>query len=119
MEENKIIEINRQADVLIISFVQSSICGAAGVDEITNQIRTLIDADKPEKLIIDFEGVKFFSSQVLGLLVDTWRRLSEYQGQMLLSGINPQINRVFKITNLDKIFQFYPDKESAINALCQ
>ena len=117
MQENKLIEITPQDDVLIISFVKPSICGSAGVDEITNQIRSIIENDKPKKLVIDFHGVKFFSSQVLGLLVDTWRRLSDYQGKMLLSGINPQINRVFKITNLDKIFEFYPDKESAVDAL--
>lgn len=56
---------------------------------------------------------------MLGLLVDTWRKLSDYGGIVLISGINPQLNRVFKITNLDKIFDFYPDRASAVKAISQ
>jgi len=36
---------------------------------------------------------------------------------MLISGVNPQLNRVFKITNLDKIFEFYPDRSHAVEAM--
>ena len=68
-------------------------------------------------MLIDFTGVKFFSSSMLGLLVDLWRRLKEYNGTMVISGINPQLTRVFKITNLDKIFEFYPDGASAVKTL--
>jgi anti-anti-sigma regulatory factor len=49
--------------------------------------------------------------------VDIWRKLGEYGGIMLISGINPQLNRIFKITNLDKIFEFYPDRAGAIKAI--
>ena len=37
--------------------------------------------------------------------------------KIIISGINPQLGRVFKITNIDKIFKFYPDKQTAIDAV--
>jgi anti-sigma B factor antagonist len=87
------------------------------VDGITNasgRIKDFIEKNKPRRLVFDFEGVKFFSSQVLGLLLDIRTRLSKYKGEVVISAINPQLHRVFKITNLDKVFKFFPDKESAL-----
>ena len=39
------------------------------------------------------------------------------EGQVVISAIEPQLHRVFRITNLDKVFRFFPDKESAVQAL--
>jgi len=46
--------------------------------------------------------------------LDIRAKLETYNGEVVVSAINPRLHRVFKITNLDKIFRFFPDKESAI-----
>ena len=117
MEDEPIIDVSVRDQVTVISFGTSSISCISGVEDVASQLRRLLDETKPNKIVVDFCNVRFFSSQMLGLLVDMWRRLSEYGGTMLISGINPQLSRVFKITNLDKIFEFYPDRESAIQAV--
>ena len=116
MGEENIIEITDFDDVSVISFCSASISGGCGVEKISSRVREFIADSRPKKLVVDFSGVKFFSSQMLGLLVDVWRRLKEYGGVVRISGINPELGRVFKITNLDRIFQFHPDKESAVKA---
>ena len=70
-------------------------------------------------IVFDFECVKFFSSQVLGLLLDIRSKLMTLGGELVISAIDPQLFRVFKITNLDKIFKFYPDKDSAVKAFSE
>ena len=119
MDKQEIITIDIEGDVTIVSFGLETITGLSGLEQINERLRALIADDRPGKIIVDFAGVKFFSSQVLGLLVEVWRRLNDYGGIMLISGINPQLNRVFKITNLDKIFNFYPDRSSAVKAISQ
>lgn len=116
MEETKV-EIKRADGVVVVSFGLPSLDSISGIEQMSEQLREFVAADKPERMVIDFDGVKFFSSTMLGLLVDVWRRLKEYDGVMMISGINPQLNRVFKITNLDKIFAFCPDRKSAVEAL--
>ena len=116
MDESGDIEITDFDDVSVISFCSASINGGCGVEKISSRVREFIAESRPKKLVVDFSGVKFFSSQMLGLLVDVWRRLKEDGGVVRISGINPQLNRVFKITNLDRIFQFHPDKETAVRA---
>ena len=107
----------KDSDVTIVSFSSPSISGISDIDQLSGQIRQFITANKPGKMVIDFAEVRFFSSQLLGLLVDVWRRMKDYDGQLLICGINPNLNRVFKITSLDRIFEFYPDRAGAIEAL--
>ena len=109
------IEITTSADVTVISFSSASISSVSDTEQIGRQLRQFVTQNQPKKVVIDFCGVKFFASQMLGLLVEVWRKLKDYGGVMLISGINPQLGRVFKITNLDKIFEFYPDKEIALD----
>jgi len=44
------------------------------------------------------------------------KRLKEFDGQLVISAIDPQLYRVFRITNLDRIFEFFPDRNAAIEA---
>jgi len=50
------------------------------------------------------------------MLLNIRTKLKELEGEVVISGIEPQLYRIFKITNLDKIFKFFSDKESAISA---
>jgi len=116
MDEKKSIEITTQSQASVISFQSASISDADEINAISNKISDFIEENKPPKLIFDFESVKFFSSQVLGMLINTRTKLSKYNGEVIIIAINPQLHRVFKITNLDKIFRFFPDVKSAIEA---
>jgi anti-sigma B factor antagonist len=112
------LEITVEDNVAIVVFKSASLCDVDGIANATERIKKFIDENKPKRLIFDFEGVKFFSSQVLGLLLDIRAGLSKYNGEVVISAINPQLYRVFKITNLDKVFQFFPDRQSALKMTC-
>jgi anti-anti-sigma factor len=117
VDEKAGVEITNQDGVAIVTFKATSISDAETIAIAAGQIKDFIDKNRPGKLIFDFAGVKFFSSQVLGLLLDVRSKLQIHGGRMAISAINPQLNRVFKITNLDKIFTFFPDRHSALLAM--
>jgi len=117
MHEKTDVEITTQDNVTIVRFSSSFISAVQDLDDISKKITDFISANYPQKIVVDFHRVKFFSSPILGLLVYVRRKLQDYGGQIVISGINPQLHRVFKITNLDKIFDFYPDKETAAKAI--
>lgn len=117
MDEKVGVEISKGEGVAVVRFNSSSISDVEEVATVSNQIRKFVDQDQPSRLIFDFEGVKFFSSQVLGLLLDIRAKLQAFSGKVVISAINPQLHRVFKITNLDKIFEFFPDRDSAVRAM--
>ena len=101
----------------VVAFTAPSLCQSDDVTKVSDRIRTFVDQQEPRALVFDFTGVKFFSSQVLGLLLDVRARIVQAGGKAVISAIEPQLHRVFKITNLDKIFEFYPDKNTAIAEL--
>jgi len=117
MGQKVAVEIISQDNVAVVRFEAASISDVEAVATASRQIKSFIDQNHPDELIFDFEGVKFFSSQVLGLLLDVRAKLQPHNGKVVISAINPQLHRVFKITNLDKIFDFFPDKESAVRAI--
>ena len=117
MDEKLGVEVTNESGTAVVVFKSASISEVDMITTATNQIKEFIDENKPDKMIFDFESVKFFSSQVLGLLLDIRAKLKPNNGEVVISAINPQLHRVFKITNLDKVFRFFPDKQSAIQAI--
>lgn len=117
MDEKVSLEITSEESVAVVAFKTSTLSDLDGIVAASNQIKEFIDKNRPNKMVFDFEGVKFFSSQVLGLLLEMRAKLQTYNGEVVISAINPQLHRIFKITNLDKIFRFFPDKEAAFKAM--
>ena len=94
----------------------ASITSPEKIASILCQISGFIEENRPQRLIISFEQVKFFSSQLLGMLLKVRAEMERHvagdgvrgAGKIVIGGINPQLYRIFKITNLDKIFEFQP-----------
>ena len=111
------VETTGENGVAVVTFKTTSVSDVEGIAGASSQIKQYIDEHQPSGLIFDFEGVRFFSSQVLGLLLDIRAKLKERDGQVVISAINPQLHRVFKITNLDQIFKFFPDRARAVEGM--
>lgn len=116
MTDCNIVKITTERDITTVSFNIANLGAGQGLDEVAQTISELIK-NKPRNIIVDFTGVKFFSSQMLGILLDARKKIISYNGNIIISGINPQLYRVFKITNLDKIFKFYSDVKNATDDL--
>ncbi len=116
MVEETLGQITTEGEDAIVTFKKSSISNVEDISITAGHIARFVEANHPSRVVFDFKGVKFFSSRVLGLLLETRASLSSYNGEVLISGINPQLHRVFKITNLDQVFEFFPDTESALKA---
>ena len=117
MEEKVDVKISHEDSIAIVAFKADSIIDVDGIATASKQIKEFVDENHPNCLIFDFRGVKFFSSLVLGVLLEIRSKLAMYNGEVAISAINPQLHKVFQITNLDKIFKFFPDKETAVRAV--
>ena len=115
MVEEIVGEIAQQGSTAVVTFGKSSISDVQDISLAAESIAKFIESNSPKNVIFDFKNVKFFSSQVLGLLLETRTALVALNGKVYISAINPQLHRVFKITNLDQVFEFFPDVDSALN----
>lgn len=117
MSDKQLLDVRTEGDILIGRLGVASISAMAEVERISQLLRQSVQEQHPKHLVVDFSCVQFFSSQMLGLLVEVWRRLRDEGGTVIISGINPQLTRVFRITNLDKLFSFYETTDEAIAAI--
>ncbi len=108
------LDIATEGNTAVASFKGPCLSDVAEITSASAQVKQYIDTNQPKKMVFDFDGVKFFSSQVLGLLLEARARLESHCGQMAITSLSPQLERVFKITNLDKLFCFYPDRTAAL-----
>ena len=102
-------------DVTVVNFNDSSILDTVQVQQIGEELYELVDAQGRRKLILDFSTVKFLSSSALGVLITLRKKSVEIKGQVLLCGLRPELRKIFKITNLEKLFEFHDTEEKALN----
>jgi len=86
------------------------------IEAIGNELLDLVADGARKKVLINFEDVDYLSSAMLGKLIALHKRLALSKGELKLCGIKASIREVFEITRLDKVFDIYPDRESAIAA---
>jgi anti-anti-sigma factor len=111
------LDISSEGNAAVIAFTSAYISDVEEISGDSAQIRQFINKSHPQQVIFDFSGVKFFSSQVLGLLLEARAQLKSCNGQVVVCTLDPRLHRVFKITNLDRIFPLYPDRSSALDAI--
>src|SRR5262245_16931882 len=103
--------------VLVVRFRDNSILDASTIQRIGRELHELIERSTSGQIVLDFTDVRFFSSEALRLLLGLRHRVDKAGARMALCGLRPDLDRIFKLTALDKLFQFFPDSTSARAAL--
>jgi len=60
------------------------------------------------RLVIDFSGVQYLASSVLGKLINLKKQLGVGGGRLRLQHVHPDLVEVFRITRLDRVFDLEP-----------
>jgi anti-anti-sigma factor len=68
-------------------------------------------------LVIDLTKVPFIDSSGLAALVSGLKAAQEAGGALKLVGLNEQTRTAFRVTLLDRVFEFYSDVETALDSL--
>ena len=106
--------IRKDGAITRIEFLDRNIIEEANIQQIGDEITSLIDSAAVPKLLISFDNVEHLSSAALGTLITINNRVRQKGGQLRLSNINPQIYEAFVITKLNKLFQIHDNAESAV-----
>ncbi len=114
------IAVEYTQNATIVTFTDEKILEEQDIGALQDSIMSVIEsAPGGMNLILDFSKVRFLSSSVLGLLIRISKRVYQRDGQLRLCNISPKIYEIFKITRLTKIFDIYPDVESASESLAE
>ena len=108
--------VHEDHEITRIEFMDRNILEEGTIQVIGDEILGLVDREANPKLLIDFSRVEHLSSAALGTLIKINNKIKQKGGQLRLSNIDPQIEEVFTITKLNKIFQIHPDNPKAVSS---
>jgi len=108
------LRVRKEGGITNIEFVDRNILDEANIQQIGEEIASLIEADPNPKLLISFSNVDHLSSAALGTLITIHNKIKAKRGQLRLANIDPQIYEVFVITKLNKLFDIHETSQSAI-----
>jgi anti-sigma B factor antagonist len=103
-EQSRII-VQSGVDATIVTFNEERIVDEEQIRELQESFGPIIEKNQDKELILDFANVKFMTSALLGLLVRVHKKVCELGGQLRLSNLNPNLRKVFEITQLTKVFE--------------
>ena len=109
-----ILRVRREEGVTRIEFMKKDILDESNIQQIGEEISTIIEQTDAPKILVSFANVRHLSSAALGTLITINNKIKNKNGMLRLSDIDPQIYEVFVITRLNQIFQIH---ESAADAL--
>jgi anti-sigma B factor antagonist len=110
------LRVKHVGDVIQVEFLDRNILDEANIQQIGEEIQTLIESRPRPKLLISFSNVDHLSSAALGTLITINNRVRNAGGQLRLSDIDPQIYEVFVITKLNKLFEIHETAADAIKS---
>ena len=114
MPVHRRVEVSEVGDVTVVRFVDRKILDTANIQELADELFALVETDDRKKLLLSFSRVEFLSSAALNKLILLDRSVKKQRGQLKLCGLRPEIQEVFEITSLNRMFEIYDEESDAL-----
>ncbi len=103
-------------DVLIVNFKDAKILDENVIQQVGKELVEVSAHAAEGKLLVNFSGVTFMSSAMIGNLVKLHKHCKGYEIAVKYSNVSESIAEVFKIMGLNKVFDIHKDEEKAMKA---
>ncbi len=107
---------HRQAEpgAAVIELSGKAMLGAntAAIDE---TISSLL-AEGNRKIVVDLSGVTHIDSTAIGTFIAALGKVTKAGGVLAMAGASGVVREGFRVTQLDRIFRFFPDVETALRS---
>ena len=112
-------EISKQGDVTVVTLgTEYENLNEDVLDGVQGVILDVTRTADPPLVVIDLSNTIFFGSAFLALLFRGWHRIGEREGgRFAISGLTPDCAEVLSVTHLDQLWDVYPSRDEAVNAL--
>lgn len=68
-----------------------------------------------ETVVLNLQAVDFIDSSGLGAIVATMKHLAP-ERRLLLAGLSPAVDKVFRLTRMDQVFDLFATLDEALSA---
>lgn len=114
MSEYRQITVTDRDGISVVRFVSEKIVDELEIQELGDELTSLIEKDKRVALLLNFDGVRFLSSAALGKLIKLDQLVKQHESKLKFSNIRSDVYEVFKITKLDTVFDIRETEADAL-----
>lgn len=108
------LNIVEQDDIVNIT-VEEERMDAHNSGDLKEQMLQLFDDGKCN-LVIDLGKVRFIDSSGLGALVSGFKNASAREGSLKLCCLQPQVQSMFELTRLHRVFEIFSNTDEALKS---
>ena len=88
----------------------------SAVRAVSEQLNRLVD-EGHTRLVVNFGGVRYLSSDVLGILAAVHKKIERARGRIQLCELDPLLRDMLRITHLDRVLDVCTDEAEALELL--
>jgi len=107
----------KEEGILIAYFQDIRIIDASRINALGQDLTNLLNASTNKKIILNFQNVNFMSSAMIGKLVLFNKQCKAAKVELRLCDINENVDDVFAMMKLGKVFHIDKDEETSISKL--
>lgn len=96
----------------VIAIAPSGEINAANVEGFKTQLITAVKSNPTATLVVDMEKIEFLDSAGLIALVTAQRLAQDLNQRLVLCSVAPSIMILFELTQLDRAFEFFANRDA-------
>jgi len=118
MDESKYFRRETIDGITVLTLDGKEVLDRQKLADLREAIAALVDEENPEKLVVDFDGLQYCTSEFIGVLIRAHRKLVKENGRIDLCNLQPTIREVFKTLNLDgTMFRIHENRDEALQSI--
>ncbi len=103
-----------EGDILIAYFQDVRIIDETRIQSLGQELNDLVSNSDTKKIVLNFRNVSFMSSAMIGKLIQFGKKCKSIDVHLRLCNINDNVEEVFTLMKLDKVFKIDNDEEKSI-----
>ena len=103
-----------EGDVLIAYFQDVRIIDETRIQSLGQELNELVNNTDTKNIVLNFRNVSFMSSAMIGKLIQFGKKCKSIEVNLRLCNINENIEQVFTLMKLERVFNIDKDEEQAI-----
>ena len=113
-ETDSFFTVSQDQGYTLVEFRTESLMNPVELERVGRGLYRLVDVEHRHQVLLDFTGVKYLSSQAVGIILTMNKKLSQFQGgRLVLCGVGPQLLQLLKITRLDQVLKIVAARKDA------
>ena len=116
MSTHRRITVSDDGGVSVVRFVDKKIVDSGSIEQLGEELNSLVTVEKRNMILLNFDTVEFRSSAALNKLISLNTKVKAAAGRLKLCCLRAEIKEVFTITRLDRVFDLRKTEVDAIAA---